>query len=134
MTCWVANEWTGANDSFLMRRQTSVYGRRRRWVPGYGHEANLLSKLNSAICSIFTSAYVFYWPKYFPNNELLYPPTFDSRVVLYPTDKEIRDYFSWRQADSECRVVVVVLGSCLTMQPTSTTCTTPVSGHSSTTA
>jgi tRNA(His) 5'-end guanylyltransferase len=63
--------------------------------------AHTSSKINSAICSIFTSAYVFYWPKYFPNNELLYPPTFDSRVVLYSTDKEIRDYFAWRQADSE---------------------------------
>ena len=61
------------------------------------------SKINSAICSVFTSAYVFYWPEFFPNDPLRYPPTFDSRVVLYPGEKEIRDYFAWRQADSECR-------------------------------
>ncbi|KAL1412523.1 tRNA-His guanylyltransferase [Vanrija albida] len=73
--------------SFLMRRATNVYSRRR-------------SKINSTVASIFTSAYVFNWPKYFPNAELLYPPTFDSRVVLYPGEKEVRDYFSWRQADT----------------------------------
>lgn len=33
--------------------------------------------------------------------ELKYPPTFDSRVVEYPGETEVRDYFSWRQADSE---------------------------------
>ena len=30
-----------------------------------------------------------------------YPPAFDSRTVLYPTDKNLRDYLSWRQADCE---------------------------------
>lgn len=60
-----------------------------------------LSKINSAVASIFTSTYVFYWNAYFPNTPLKYPPTFDSRVVLYPGEKEVRDYFSWRQADSE---------------------------------
>jgi len=33
---------------------------------------------------------------------LRYPPSFDGRIVLYPTEKVVRDYFSWRQADSEC--------------------------------
>ncbi|KAL4399707.1 tRNA-His guanylyltransferase [Malassezia pachydermatis] len=28
------------------------------------------------------------------------PPSFDGRLVMYPTSKEVRDYFSWRQADS----------------------------------
>jgi len=32
---------------------------------------------------------------------LKYPPSFDGRIVLYPTEKIVRDYFSWRQADSE---------------------------------
>lgn len=50
--------------------------------------------------SIFTSAYVFYWSQYFLSKPLKYPPSFDSRVVLYPSAKEVRDYFSWRQADS----------------------------------
>ena len=30
-----------------------------------------------------------------------YPPSFDGRIVLYPAEKAVRDYFSWRQADSE---------------------------------
>lgn len=29
-----------------------------------------------------------------------YPPSFDGRIVLYPTEREIRDYFSWRQTDT----------------------------------
>jgi tRNA(His) 5'-end guanylyltransferase len=29
-----------------------------------------------------------------------YPPSFDGRIVLYPSEREVRDYFSWRQADS----------------------------------
>lgn len=31
---------------------------------------------------------------------LLYPPSFDGRVVCYPSEKEVRDYFAWRQVDS----------------------------------
>ncbi|XP_051513620.1 probable tRNA(His) guanylyltransferase isoform X2 [Myxocyprinus asiaticus] len=30
---------------------------------------------------------------------LLYPPSFDGRVVLYPSNRNLRDYVSWRQAD-----------------------------------
>lgn len=32
---------------------------------------------------------------------LRYPPSFDGRIVLYPSEKIVRDYFSWRQADSK---------------------------------
>lgn len=31
--------------------------------------------------------------------ELKEPPSFDGRIVLYPTTKHLRDYLSWRQAD-----------------------------------
>lgn len=31
-----------------------------------------------------------------------YPPSFDGRIILYPSGRETRDYFSWRQADSTC--------------------------------
>lgn len=31
-----------------------------------------------------------------------YPPSFDGRIILYPSEREVRDYFSWRQADSKC--------------------------------
>ncbi|CCO32188.1 tRNA(His) guanylyltransferase [Rhizoctonia solani AG-1 IB] len=52
------------------------------------------------LTSLFTSAYVFNWKTYFPDTELKYPPSFDGRVVIYPGKQEIRDYFSWRQADT----------------------------------
>ncbi|WVQ70829.1 hypothetical protein IAR50_000351 [Cryptococcus sp. DSM 104548] len=73
--------------SFLLRRETKLYNRRR-------------SKINSSVVSLFTSAYVFYWPQFFPETALRYPPTFDGRAVVYPTAREVRDYFSWRQADT----------------------------------
>ncbi|ORY31282.1 putative tRNA guanylyltransferase [Naematelia encephala] len=73
--------------SFLIRRQSQLYNRRR-------------SKINSSIVSLFTSSYVYHWPTYLPNTPLQYPPSFDSRVILYPSAKEVRDYFSWRQADT----------------------------------
>ncbi|KZS94228.1 tRNAHis guanylyltransferase [Sistotremastrum niveocremeum HHB9708] len=73
--------------SFLFRRSTQLYNRRQ-------------SKILSTIVSYFTSCYVMNWSKYFPSTPLEYPPSFDGRIVLYPTEKEVRDYFSWRQADT----------------------------------
>lgn len=57
------------------------------------------SKLLSSVNSLFASAYVYHWPRVFRGKELYYPPSFDARVVLYPTDKNLRDYLAWRQAD-----------------------------------
>ena len=53
------------------------------------------------VVSKFSASYVFYWNKYFRGDEhrLQYPPAFDGRVVLYPNNKNLRDYLSWRQAD-----------------------------------
>lgn len=73
--------------SFLLRRSTSLYNRRQ-------------SKICSTLTSLFTSCYVLNWPKYFPNKPLQYPPSFDGRIVPYPREKHIRDYFAWRQADT----------------------------------
>jgi tRNA(His) 5'-end guanylyltransferase len=53
------------------------------------------------LTSLFTSAYVFHWNTYLPDTPLSYPPSFDGRVVVYPGKQEARDYFAWRQADSE---------------------------------
>lgn len=44
---------------------------------------------------------MFNWAKHFPGVSLKYPPSFDGRIVLYPTEKAVKDYFSWRQVDSE---------------------------------
>ncbi|KXN82986.1 putative tRNA(His) guanylyltransferase [Leucoagaricus sp. SymC.cos] len=73
--------------SFLLKKSTSIYSRRQ-------------SKILSTLTSQFTSSYVFHWSKYFPNTPLQYPPSFDGRIVLYPTEKEVKDYFAWRQADT----------------------------------
>jgi tRNA(His) guanylyltransferase len=73
--------------SFLLRRSCSLYKRR-------------CSKLTTHIVSLFTSAYVFYWSHYMTGTQLLRPPSFDGRLIAYPSEKEIRDYFSWRQADT----------------------------------
>ncbi|KAF5341590.1 hypothetical protein D9758_014065 [Tetrapyrgos nigripes] len=73
--------------SFLLRKSTSLYNRRQ-------------AKIVSTLTSLFTSNYVFHWPRYFPDTQLRYPPSFDGRIVLYPTEREIKDYFAWRQADT----------------------------------
>ena len=49
--------------------------------------------------SLFTSCFTFHWPEFFPSVPLKYAPSFDGRVVLYPTEEILRDYLSWRQAD-----------------------------------
>jgi len=73
--------------SFILRKNTDLYNRRQ-------------SKIMSAINSIFSASYVYYWNTYFEDKKLLYPPSFDARIVLYPTDQNLRDYLSWRQADT----------------------------------
>ena len=55
-------------------------------------------KILSIVVSAFTSAFIFNWNKFF-DQELLFPVSFDSRVVLYPDEKSLIDYFSWRQVD-----------------------------------
>ncbi|KZV84114.1 tRNAHis guanylyltransferase [Exidia glandulosa HHB12029] len=73
--------------SFLLRKSCSLYSRRQ-------------SKILSTITSYFTSVYVMQWATFFPNKPLKYPPSFDGRIILYPTAQHVRDYFAWRQADT----------------------------------
>ena len=72
--------------SFIFRPRTELYGRRS-------------AKITTNIVSLFAASYVFKWKQFFPNKELKYPPSFDGRAVLYPTNETIRDYLSWRQVD-----------------------------------
>ncbi|PWN34498.1 tRNAHis guanylyltransferase [Meira miltonrushii] len=72
--------------SFLLRPSCTLYKRRS-------------SKLVTHIVSLFTSAYVFNWSKYM-DCSLQYPPSFDGRLVIYPSQKEVKDYFAWRQVDT----------------------------------
>ncbi|KAF9912550.1 hypothetical protein EC991_009974 [Linnemannia zychae] len=74
--------------SFLFRRSTDLYQRRE-------------AKIVSTVVSLFTSAYVYYWNDYFTElKRPIYPPVFDGRAVLYPSEVEVKDYFAWRQADT----------------------------------
>lgn len=72
--------------SFVFRKNTQLFNRRH-------------DKLLTLVNSKFSSSYVFYWREYFGSVKMEYPPAFDGRVVLYPTDENLRDYLSWRQAD-----------------------------------
>ncbi|KAL2089127.1 hypothetical protein ACEWY4_016026 [Coilia grayii] len=72
--------------SFVFKRSTNLFKRRA-------------SKLMTHVTSQFSSSFVFYWAEYFTEQPLLYPPSFDGRVVLYPSNRNLRDYLSWRQAD-----------------------------------
>lgn len=71
--------------SFIFKRETLLYKRRA---------AKLLTTINSK----FSTSYVFYWNKFF-EEKLKYPPTFDGRIVLYPSEENLIDYLKWRQAD-----------------------------------
>ena len=51
------------------------------------------------LASYFASSYVFHWKEYFDDKVLKYPPTLDGRDVLYPSETNLKDYLSWRQAD-----------------------------------
>lgn len=72
--------------SFIFKKDTRVFNRSR-------------DSISTIVNSIFTSAYVYYWSDYFGYIKLLQPPGFDCRVVVYPSDLNLRDYLCWRQAD-----------------------------------
>ncbi|KAL8971036.1 MAG: hypothetical protein Q9183_001247, partial [Haloplaca sp. 2 TL-2023] len=58
------------------------------------------SKILTTIVATFTSYYVHLWPSYFPSEPLSPPmPSFDGRVVMYPSKHNLRHYMSWRQVD-----------------------------------
>jgi tRNA(His) guanylyltransferase len=73
--------------SFVLRPRSTLFGRRS-------------SKLSTVFASTFTANYVYHWNDYFSDRKLLKPPVFDGRAVLYPSDQNMRDYLSWRQADT----------------------------------
>lgn len=72
--------------SFIFKKQTTLYKRRA---------AKLLTTVNSK----FSTSYVYHWKFFFNDQPLQYPPVFDGRIVLYPTEDNLIDYMKWRQAD-----------------------------------
>ncbi|CRG94445.1 tRNAHis guanylyltransferase, putative [Plasmodium gallinaceum] len=71
--------------SFLFRKTTKLWNRR-------------YNKILSNVVSYFTSSFVHKWKNFF-KKDLVYLPCFDARIITYPSEKEIKDYFSWRQVD-----------------------------------
>ena len=61
--------------------------------------SKLCFQLTTNIVSLFAASYVHRWSEFFPSTPLKYPPSFDARAVLYPSEKNLRDYLSWRQVD-----------------------------------
>ncbi|ANQ06232.1 tRNA(His) guanylyltransferase [Plasmodium coatneyi] len=72
--------------SFLFRKKTKVWNRRH-------------DKILTNVVSCFSGSFPFLWKEFFPEQELLYVPCFDGRIVLLPTEREAKDYFRWRQVD-----------------------------------
>jgi hypothetical protein len=58
------------------------------------------SKIVSLMASCFTGNYVRMWAQYLPDTPMQYTPMFDARAVCYPSTATLRDYLSWRQADT----------------------------------
>ncbi|EDW02836.1 GH10821 [Drosophila grimshawi] len=71
--------------SFVFRKDTDAFKRRA-------------AKLLTYVTSLFSTSYVMSWPKWM-QQPLAYAPCFDGRIILYPSDENLRDYLSWRQAD-----------------------------------
>ncbi|XP_054831846.1 probable tRNA(His) guanylyltransferase isoform X2 [Eublepharis macularius] len=91
--CWVVVRLDGRN----FHRFAEQHGFKK---PNDDRALQLMnSKFMTHVVSQFASSYVFYWKDYFEDQPLLYPPGFDGRVVLYPSDQNLKDYLSWRQAD-----------------------------------
>jgi tRNA(His) guanylyltransferase len=80
--------------SFVFKKDTKIYNRRAE---------KILTCINNItyidIVSTFTSSYVYNWSKVFVDKELKYAPTFDGRIILYPSLQNLKDYMSWRQVD-----------------------------------
>lgn len=79
----------GVSDeySFVFHKSCTLFDRRA-------------SKLISTISSMFTANFIHLWSSFFPETPLVPPlPSFDGRVVAYPSFQNLRDYMSWRQVD-----------------------------------
>ncbi|KAL8737172.1 MAG: hypothetical protein Q9181_001961 [Wetmoreana brouardii] len=73
--------------SFVFDRSSNLFDRRE-------------SKILTTVVSTFTSYYVHLWPSHFDDKDLSLPmPSFDGRLVQYPSKQNLRDYMSWRQVD-----------------------------------
>ena len=72
--------------SFVFKRRANLFNRRK-------------DKITSCVVSLFSASYVFYLPQFFKDQVPTVIPSFDARMVLYPTMESLKDYLSWRQVD-----------------------------------
>ena len=61
--------------SFVFKKSAKVFNRRE-------------DKILSCVLSLYSTSYVFYWSKYFPET-LKRIPSFDARIVLYPSFEDL---------------------------------------------
>ena len=70
--------------SFVFKKSAKLFNRRE-------------DKILSCLISLFSSSYVFHFRKYFPEGfKLPSIPSFDARIVLYPSLEDLKAYLSWR--------------------------------------
>jgi tRNA(His) guanylyltransferase len=72
--------------SFVLQKNSTLFGRRAE-------------KIVSCIVSCFSSSFALNFTEFFKDQKLQTVPMFDGRCICYPTDQNLRDYLSWRQAD-----------------------------------
>ena len=106
--------------SFVFKKNTTLYGSFNAALCPWSTAHLILnaamlvagrraSKLVSTVVSLFTATYVRRWGTYLPSQPLLSTPCFDGRAVLYPSDRNLRDYLAWRQVDTHVNNQVVLL-------------------------
>ncbi|KAL9595225.1 MAG: hypothetical protein Q9179_005064 [Wetmoreana sp. 5 TL-2023] len=78
-----------------LRLTTTLYRKEIRFI-----DPLCTSKILTTVVSTFTSYYVHLWLSHFGDKDLSPPmPSFDGRLVQYPSKQNLRDYMSWRQVD-----------------------------------
>lgn len=70
-------------QSFVFKKSSNVFNRRQ-------------DKILSCVTSLFTSSYIFHWNEFFEEVKLEKIPSFDGRIVLYPTIEDLKNYLCWR--------------------------------------
>lgn len=79
-----------------------AYGQSDEYSFAFSNDSNVFErrkeKIVSTVVSMFTAVYAMNFTK-LTQKPLKLIPTFDGRLVCYPTIKILADYFSWRQAD-----------------------------------
>ena len=74
--------------SFVFKKSARLFNRRE-------------DKILSCLISLFSSSYALNFSQYFgneknPNMKPLRTPSFDGRIILYPSIEDLKAYLSWR--------------------------------------